>query len=293
MNEWHLPRGTRARDGWDVVVDNATPGWQHTGLRVGTLMHGDRLTLPASDVERIVLPLSGSFQVEATPGWSADLAGRASVWSGPSDLAYIGPGTAVTVQGEGRVAVASAHATAPRPPAHLPAACVPVEFRGSGNMSREVRNFGTPDALDAASIIACEVLTPAGNWSSYPPHKHDEELEGIETKLEEIYYFELRTATDGAPEPARCAPLGYHRVSASDARDIDVLAEVHDGDVVLVPFGWHGPSMAAPGYDMYYLNVMAGPGRERAWRITDHPDQTWLRTLWPIHDVDARLPFHA
>jgi 5-deoxy-glucuronate isomerase len=169
----------------------------------------------------------------------------------------------------------------------------PIEFRGSGNMSREVRNFGTPGVAEAESIIACEVLTPGGNWSSYPPHKHDRELEGVETELEEIYYFQLRTAPDGGPAPERCAPLGYQRVSASDDRSIDVLAEVHDGDVVLVPFGWHGPSMAAPGYDMYYLNVMAGPGRERAWRITDHPDQTWLRTMWPHHQVDPRLPFGA
>jgi len=297
MNEWYFPRGGSSRDGWDTVIDNTTPGWQHTGLRIGTLGGGAALTLPAADVERIVLPLSGSFRVEVSTSssgddrWAADLAGRADVWSGPTDLAYTGPHTQTTITGSGRFAVASAHAVTPRPPTYLPAASVPIELRGTGTMSREVRNFGTPDALEATSIIACEVLTPAGNWSSYPPHKHDQELEGIETKLEEIYYFELRTSPGGAPAPARSAPIGYQRVSASDDRTIDVLAEIHDGDVVLIPFGWHGPSMAAPGYDMYYLNVMAGPGRERAWRITDHPDQTWLRTLWPLHEVDPRLPF--
>ena len=158
-------------------------------------------------------------------------------------------------------------------------------------MSREVRNFGTPDALDAESIIACEVLTPAGNWSSYPAHKHDHELAGVETELEEIYYFELRTAPGVVAPPERCVPFGYHRTTNSDDRSIDVLVEVHDQDVALVPFGWHGPSMAAPGYDMYYLNVMGGPGRERAWLISDHPDQTWVRTLWPTMAVDPRLPF--
>jgi 5-deoxy-glucuronate isomerase len=85
--------------------------------------------------------------------------------------------------------------------------------------------------------------------------------------------------------------VGYQRVSASPGRHIDVLAEVADGDVVLVPFGWHGPSMAAPGYDMYYLNVMAGPGRERAWRISDHPDHAWIRQTWQDQETDPRLPF--
>jgi len=290
MTQWHYPRGSAAQDGWATVIDRRTPGWKHTGLRIGVLARGESLSLPADDVERIVLPLSGAFHVE-TPGWAAELAGRPDVFAGPTDFAYLGAQTPVTVSGAGRFAVASAHASVARPSVHVPAGAVPVELRGSGSMSREVRNFGTPETLDAQSIIACEVLTPAGNWSSYPPHKHDEEIAGVETELEEIYYFELRTAPGDAPVPERCHPLGYQRVSASDDRTIDVLAEVGDGDTVLVPFGWHGPSMAAPGYDMYYLNVMAGPGRERAWRITDHPDQAWLRTTWPLQPVDPRLPF--
>jgi len=172
---------------------------------------------------------------------------------------------------------------------HLPASGVPIEFRGTGNMSRQVRNFGTPDALDAQSIIACEVLTPAGNWSSYPPHKHDHAIPEVETELEEIYYFSFQPEAGGAPGAAE--PFGYQQVSASDDRPIDVLTQVGEADVVLVPYGWHGPSMAAPGYDMYYLNVMAGPGPERAWRISDHPGLTWLRGTWPDHQVDPRLPF--
>jgi 5-deoxy-glucuronate isomerase len=289
---WRHPRGSTATGPWAVAIDHATPGWQHTGLHVATLAAGEEAALPAAAVERIVLPLSGSFDV-AIGATAFGLAGRPSVWSGPTDLAYAGPDTPVTIHGHGQVAVLSAQASGPRGPFHQPAAATPVEFRGAGNMSREVRNFGTPGLLDADSIIACEVLTPAGNWSSYPPHKHDEELEGQETELEEIYYFDMRPAPGAAPAPERSAPLAYQRVSASDDRSIDVLAEVRPGDVVLVPFGWHGPSMAAPGYDLYYLNVMAGPGRDRAWRITDHPDQAWLRTIWPTQDLDPRLPFTA
>jgi 5-deoxy-glucuronate isomerase len=150
-----------------------------------------------------------------------------------------------------------------------------------------VNNFGTPAVLEADSIIACEVITPAGNWSSYPPHKHDEHRPGEESELEEIYYFELR-AEPGVAGGNK--PVGYQRVYGTADRPIDVLAEVRTGDVVLVPHGWHGPAMAPPGYDMYYLNVMAGPGAERAWHICDDPDHAWVRDTWAGQKIDPRLP---
>jgi 3D-(3,5/4)-trihydroxycyclohexane-1,2-dione acylhydrolase (decyclizing) len=129
-------------------------------------------------------------------------------------------------------------------------------------------------------MIVVEVLTPGGNWSSYPPHKHDEQRED-EVELEEIYYFEI-AGDDG---------LGYQRVySSGPDRQIDVCAEVRGGDVVLVPYGYHGPSMAAPGYDLYYLNVMAGPAQERAWRFCDDPAHAWVRGSWDGQAVDPRLP---
>jgi 5-deoxy-glucuronate isomerase len=172
---------------------------------------------------------------------------------------------------------------------HVEAGEVPVELRGAGTASREVRNFGIPGVLEADSIIACEVVTPAGNWSSYPPHKHDEEREGVETELEEIYYFETRVE-GGATATGHCDPVGYQRVYGTAERPIDVFAEVRAGDVVLVPHGWHGPSMAAPGYDLYYLNVMAGPGDQRAWLICDDPSHGWVRQTWEGMAVDPRLP---
>jgi 5-deoxy-glucuronate isomerase len=147
-----------------------------------------------------------------------------------------------------------------------------------------VHNFCTPEAFDADRLIACEVLTPAGNWSSYPPHKHDEDRPG-ESVLEEIYYFEVSAGPTGPG-------LAYQRVYGHTGADVDVLAEVGTGDVVLVPRGWHGPSMAVPGYDLYYLNVMAGPG-ERAWRICDDPAHAWVRETWAAEPVDPRLPMHG
>jgi 5-deoxy-glucuronate isomerase len=215
------------------------------------------------------------------------------VFHGPSDVLYSGTGRAVSITSAdgGRVAVATAPAKDAYPTRLVTAAETPVELRGAGNCSRQVHNFGTPAALEADRFIVCEVLTPAGNWSSYPPHKHDEEKDG-ETHLEEIYYFETRVA-DGSAAPADADAIGYQRVYASDERPIDVSAEVRTGDVVLVPYGWHGPAMAAPGYDLYYLNVMAGPGPVREWLISDDPHHGWVRQTWDGQDVDPRLPFGA
>jgi 5-deoxy-glucuronate isomerase len=131
-------------------------------------------------------------------------------------------------------------------------------------------------------LIACEVITPAGNWSSYPAHKHDETSD-TESELEEIYYFEISGGPGGEQG------FGFMRTSSSPGRQIELLEEVHDRDVVLVPYGWHGPCVAAPGFDMYYLNVMAGPSPERAWKITDHPGQAFVRASWSSQSVDSRL----
>jgi 5-deoxy-glucuronate isomerase len=290
---WVLPRGSAARGGWDLVVDDDTPGWQHTGLEVCSLAEGEERLVPAGSREHLVVPLSGSVLVESGED-RALLVGRASVFAGPTDVAYVASGRPLSVtasRGPARVAVCAAVASAPHPSGfrHLPAAEVPVELRGAGTASREVRNFGIPGVLEADSLIACEVVTPAGNWSSYPPHKHDQERPGVETELEEIYYFEVQVAA-GSPAPDGADPVGYQRVHGTDERPIDVLAEVRSGDVVLVPHGWHGPSMAAPGYDLYYLNVMAGPGPERAWLICDDPAHGWVRETWESQAVDPRLP---
>ncbi|WP_026549491.1 5-deoxy-glucuronate isomerase [Arthrobacter sp. Br18] len=295
MARWVYPLGSAKADGWQVSLGSAgsgTPvdGWHHTGLRVALLAAGGSVELPAEPEERIVVPLSGSFTVSAG-GRDHDLDGRPSVFSGPSDVLYSGTKEPVRISSRdgGRVAVATAPARTRYPVRLLKAADIPVELRGAGNASRQVHNFGTPGALEADRFIVCEVLTPAGNWSSYPPHKHDEEKDG-ETNLEEIYYFETQVARD-SPAPGATDAIGYQRVYASDERPIDVTAEVRTGDVVLVPYGWHGPAMAAPGYDLYYLNIMAGPGAVREWLISDDPHHGWVRGTWDSQEIDPRLPF--
>ncbi|GAA1896376.1 5-deoxy-glucuronate isomerase [Lapillicoccus jejuensis] len=305
MSRWTFPLGTLRHDGWDVVVDDALDGWQHTGLLVVDLTAGDERRFTTATREAVVLPLSGGATVTVTGPYGdlmADLAPRASVFAGAPDVVYAPRGSDVVVSataGPTRVALCLAvvPGEAPDdvpPPRHLPAADVPVELRGAGQASREVRNFGVPGVLGAERIIACEVVTPEGNWSSYPPHKHDEERPDEETALEEIYYHEVRV-TPGSPAPGPngegADPHGYLRVYGSGAdREIDELTPVRTGDVVLVPHGWHGPAMAVPGYDLYYLNVMAGPGPERAWLICDDPAHGWVRSTWADQPVDPRLP---
>jgi 5-deoxy-glucuronate isomerase len=265
----------------DVTPESA--GWTESSLRVVEL--GSPLTLDTADTEVMILPLAGEGSVAAGDE-AFELALRTSVFDGPADMVYIGTGESFTLSGEGRFAICGARAKRHLPNRRVAAADVPVELRGAGNCSRQVHNFGTAGVFDADSLIACEVITPGGNWSSYPAHKHDEESP-VESQLEEIYYFEI------APGPNDSVGFGYHRVYGTPDRPIEVLEEVRSGDVVLVPHGYHGPSIAAPGFDMYYLNVMAGPGQERAWKIVFDPHQDWLRATWEHQDVDPRLPLHT
>ena len=277
------PAGSTAAGGWSVVVTPESAGWGYSGLRVASLDAGDAIELEAGGDEAIVLPLSGGFRVTCG-GETIELAGRRDPFGGPTDFAYLPRDAAATIAtaGGGRVAVATARTERRLPFRHGPADGVPVELRGAGPSSRLVRNFGTPGAFEADRLIAVEVITPGGNWSSYPPHKHDEAGPG-ETAPEEIYYYEVATSPDGTPG------FAYQRVYGSPDRPIDVFAEVRDGDVVLIPHGWHGPAMAPPGYDLYYLNVMAGPGDERAWRVAFDPAHDWIRETWRDAPVDERI----
>ncbi|MEB3372392.1 5-deoxy-glucuronate isomerase [Saccharopolyspora mangrovi] len=283
---FHLADGESARDGYRTSVDPATAGWGYSSLRVLELAAGGSHEFDTGDSEWIVLPLNGSCSVSCD-GETFELAGRASVFDGVTDFAYAPRDASVRVDssGGGRFALTGARCENRLPARYGPASGVPVELRGAGQASRQVNNFGAAHVFEADRLIAVEVLTPAGNWSSFPPHKHDEDREG-ESRLEEIYYFEIADS-HGTPG------VGYQRVYPSGPDSAtDVLAEVRSGDVVLIPDGWHGPSMAVPGYDMYYLNVMAGPSPDRAWLICDDPAHAWVRGTWADQPVDARLPFY-
>ncbi len=289
MSDWFHPRGALSDGPWETVVGAGLPGWQHTGSRIAVL-DGGAVRLEAGPVERMVVPLAGSFTVE-TLDRTVGLDGRESVFDGPTDVLFVGIGTEMTITGAGRVAVAEAPATEPLPTALIRREDVPVEIRGAGRSTRQVHNFGTPGALAAQKLIVCEVITPAENWSSFPPHKHDVTTE-TESRLEEIYYFEVATGR-GVTAPASADPFGMFATYSSPKGPIDITALVRTGDVALVPFGYHGPAVAAPGYDLYYLNVMAGPEPARAWKISDDPAHAWIRDTWQQQPADPRLPYRA
>jgi 5-deoxy-glucuronate isomerase len=278
----HLPAGSTADGPCQVSVTPEQAGWAYCGLRVLRLAAGGVHEFGTGADEMVILPLAGSCVVDCD-GERFGLAGRASVFAGVTDFAYLPRDTRAVVSSPagGRFALASARARQRLGPRYGPAAGVPVELRGAGSCSRRVSNFCMPGAFPADRLIACEVITPAGNWSSYPPHKHDEDRPG-ESVLEEIYYFEIAAGPAGPG-------VGFQRVYGTADRPADLLAEVRDGDVVLIGHGWHGPSMAAPGYHMYYLNVMAGPGAERAWLARDDPAHGWVRSTWAGLAPDQRL----
>ncbi|HZE37250.1 MAG TPA: 5-deoxy-glucuronate isomerase [Stackebrandtia sp.] len=274
----HWPSGSTPDYPYRTVITPELAEWTYCGLRVLGLAPDSTHAVSTGDAETLVLPLIGGCVVECD-GTAIELAGRSSVFSRVTDFAYLprdAEATITSVDG-GHFALPSARCERRLPVRYGPAESVQVELRGAGQCSRQVNNFCTPSTFDADRLIACEVLTPGANWSSYPPHKHDH-AGPTESELEEIYYFEV----DGGG-------MGYQRVYGTKDRPIDVLAEVRDGDVVLIPHGWHGPAMATPGYDLYYLNVMAGPG-ERAWRISDDPAHGWIRDTWEEQELDPRLP---
>lgn len=276
------------------MTPTASHEMEFAALRVLELAPGETYAHTCGDREWIVLPLVGGCTVRCAdpvggpPAPVFELRGRESVFTAVTDFAYLprdGRAEIGSAAG-GRFALVGARCEIALPARYGAARDVPVEIRGAGQCTRQVNNFAAADVFDCDRLIAVEVLTPGGNWSSYPPHKHDEFLPGRESCLEEVYYFEIAPHGD-------TPGFGYQRVTPSPAGKTDVLTEVRTGDAVLIPDGWHGPSIAAPGHDMYYLNVMAGPpGRPREWLIRDHPDHAWIRDTWTGQDADPRLPFH-
>jgi 5-deoxy-glucuronate isomerase len=282
-----VPAGSGGDGDYALSITPERAGWGYSSLNVLELPAGGTHTFATGEDEWVVLPLAGSCTVDCD-GETFTLAGRSGVFTRITDFAYVPRDATTTVSSDagGRFALCGARCTTRLSARYGPAEGVQVELRGAGNASRQVNNFCTPATFEADKLIAVEVITPGGNWSSYPPHKHDEQRPG-ESRLEEVYYFEA----DSASAQGRAAACGFQRVYASGpGKDIDVCAQVRSGDAILIPFGWHGPAMAPPGYDLYYLNVMAGPDPERAWNICDDPAHTWVRSLWEGQPIDPRLP---
>jgi 5-deoxy-glucuronate isomerase len=288
-----VPAGS-ATDGPDALaLTPADAGWTYCGLRVATLAPGEARTFDSGDNELFVLPLSATGLTVIVDGEEFEVAGRTTVFARVTDFVYVGRDSSFTVVSEsgGDVALPSARCDRALPARYGAAEDVAIEIRGAGPATRQVTNFGSPDTWEHADKLMCvELLTPDGNWSSYPPHKHDDSPE-CPVNNEELYYFRIGRAggTEYAPEG-----FGLHRTYTGDSvapeLRVDDNLTVRDGDAYVIPRGYHGPCVAAPGYTMYYLNVLAGPGGERSMAFCDDPAHHWVRASWEGMPTDPRCP---
>ncbi len=275
----YWPAGSLAKGNLLVDLSPADAGWDYCGLAVVEIPAGGAWEWESGAREGVLLSLAGGCEA-SVDGRQFTLAGRKSVFTGVSDLLYIPAHSHLSVfsGAGGRFALPSSVASTKLQPWYCAARDVPVEVRGAQSATRQVNNFFAPEVFSADRLMAVEVLVPGGNWGSYPPHKHDHET-GDEAKLEEIYYFEI----DGE------AGFGMQRLYTTDG-SIDLTATVFSGDVVLIPKGYHGPSAAAPDFPMYFLNVLAGPGKERRMTFCDDPTYSYIRKRWEGQEVDTRVP---
>lgn len=282
----HHRAGTLATPDTLVTVTPEQAGWTYSGLEVVELANGP-FNRVLDGIEAVLVPLSAADLRVTVDGETHALQGRKGVFEAVSDWMYLPLGSDVQVRGDsGEVALCTARATQRFPLQVTPAKDVPVEVRGGGRSSRQVTNIATPDSFDGADRInVCEVLTPGGNVSSWPPHRHDG-IGDCKPTNEEIYYFRMGRLDEPHGHPHG---QGLFRVYTVDG-SFDETVTVFDGDVNIVPVGYHGPSTAQPEYPMYFLNVLAGPGAERTMAFCDDPDHHWIRDTWAELDQDPRLP---
>jgi 5-deoxy-glucuronate isomerase len=256
-------------DGLVCGIDPASAGWEWTTFHVYRLAPGASVARAADEMERLVLLLEGHARVVAGDHDFGVVGSRDSVFDGPPcPVVLVEPGLALAVAAEtpALVAIASAPGGQVRRTALIAPADILVETRGEGPTTRRIHHL-LPPAAEAGRLIAFEAYTPGGNWSSYPPHKHDTENPPVEARLEELYYYRF----------AKPQGFAFARVYTPD-RSLDEVMAPMDGDLVLVPRGYHPVGVPA-GYDCWYLNIMAGP--HRAWHFTVDPDHAWLMNWDP------------
>ena len=288
----HYPAGSLAHSQGPVFLTPDVAGWAYSGLQVISLSPRVERSTHLDGCEGVVLPISAVDVHVTIDGEAFVLHGRRSVFERVTDFVYapLGATVAVGADGGGEVAVVTARCERRLTARYGAAEDVKVEIRGAGPATRQVTNFLSPEVWPHADRLMCvEVLTPDGNWSSYPPHRHDDSPE-CPVNNEEIYYFRIgrEGTTDFSAEG-----FGMHRTYTPDG-EIDENVVVRDGDVFMVPRGYHGPCIAAPGYPMYYLNVLAGPGGERSMAFCDDPTHHWVRDTWAGIATDPRVPMtHA
>lgn len=254
------PTGTRGKV-HDITPQSA--GWSYVGFGLYHLAAGESAAEQTGDREVILVLVEGKARISASGSDFGLLGDRMSVFERKKPHCVYVPNDAewsAVAETDCVLAVCSA----PGKGVHKAAVITDIGFeeRGKGANTRYIHPIAMEDKDVADSLLVTEVFTPAGNWSSYPPHRHDEDDFPNMTYLEETYYHRLNPSQG----------FGFQRVFTEDG-SLDETMAVSDGDVVLVPKGHH-PCGAPHGYEMYYLNVMAGPLRK--WRFKNHPDHDWI-----------------
>jgi 5-deoxy-glucuronate isomerase len=266
-----------AANGRGTVMDVAAKkvGFDFLDLQVRRLLEGDTFKGATNSNELGIVALGGRFHLESSQGNWRNVGGRENVFSGMPWTIYLPIHSDFTVTAITDCDLAFCYCRAERafPAALIQPSDVRVEVRGGANATRQINHILTPE-FPADRLLIVEVYTPSGNWSSYPPHKHDVHSPPEEVDLEELYYYRIDR------------PEGYaiQRVYTRDRR-LDETMTVRDGDLVLIPEGYH-PVVAAHGYNIYYLNVLAGSARSMA--ASDDPDYRWVRDTW--REKDPRVP---
>ncbi|WP_127493623.1 5-deoxy-glucuronate isomerase [Paenibacillus glycanilyticus] len=258
------PESAAGPDGSVLSITPESAGWTYVGFEVLKLQKGQTVERQTEDKEVCLVLLSGLANVKAAGKEWSEIGRRMSVFEKiPPYSVYVPNGQSYGIEAltELEIAVCSAPGQGNHEARLIAPEQVGTEVRGSGNIERLVQNI-LPEQEPADSLLVVEVFTPSGHWSSYPPHKHDRDNLPEESFLEETYYFKV--------DPGQ----GYaiQRVY-TDERDLDETLVVKNGEAVLVPRGYH-PVAAPPGYEVYYLNVMAGP--RRIWKFHNDPDHQWI-----------------
>ena len=284
---WLIPAGSAAEGRADLRITPESAGWTYCGMHVYTLRSGEPADFALEGEEGVLVSLSARDFVVTVDGQEYSMRGREGVFAAVSDWMYLPVGSSVSIVGDsGEVAIVTARAYESFPVYYGPAESVPVEVRGAGRSTRQVTNYATPDSFAGAhKINVCEVITPGGNWSSWPPHRHDG-IGDCVTMNEEIYYFRIGREDGPHGDPTGSGLFRLYTVDGSHDETISVF----DQDTYLVPEGYHGPTVANPEYPMYFLNVLAGPGEDRTMAFCDDPDQHWIRESWANQEPDPRLP---
>ena len=245
-------------------VTPESANWKYVGFEVFQLKAGQSLKQLTEDKEVCLILVSGKADVTTEKESWDNIGDRMSVFEKKAPYSvYVPPSDhyQVTALTDVELAIGSAPAKGGLPARLIRPQKCEYQTRGEGTNTRHVCNI-LFNNVEAEKLLICEVITPNGHWSSYPPHKHDTDAAPEETQLEETYYHKV------SPEQG----FAYHRVYTDD-RSLDETMTVHNNDVVMVPRGYH-PVGAPHGYDLYYLNVMAGP--QRKWIFKNDPDHEWM-----------------